>query len=163
LRAENRERLAQHIRWRKDAKTGVSVTFYSHPAAGQGGGPSLGFLKTRGVIAAADTRPELLETFEPGDPIRPGWAHLQSALALGLYHTAEESAPLMDWDAKRGRPVLGFVAPTLLAAIWLQLADAVSNDRTFNRCRECRRFFEVAPDAARTHRRFCSNSCRSKA
>jgi len=163
LRAEDRERLAPHIQWRKDANTGVSVHFDSHPSAGQGGGPSLGFHRARAVIAAPDKRPELLENVEPGDPIRPGWAYLQGELALALYDTAEEIAALMDWDAKRGRPVLGSTALTLRAAVWLQLADAVSNDRTFSRCRECGRWFEVAPDAARTHRRFCSNSCRSRA
>jgi hypothetical protein len=100
--------------------------------------------------------------FEADDPVSPAWAYLQQDLDLHLHHTAAEIATVAAWDPKRGRPALRFEAPTLLAAVWLQLADAVSNDRTFGRCRECGKLFEVAPDAARTHRRFCSNGCRSR-
>ena len=69
----------------------------------------------------------------------------------------------MAWDEGRQRPAMRLVAPTLRSAVWLQLADAVANDLTFSRCRECGRWFEVAPDVARSHRRFCTNACRSKA
>jgi hypothetical protein len=141
----------------------VSVHFDSHPGAHKGGGPSLGFHRDRAVIASRDTEPHLLKRFEPRDPILPGWSYLQSQVDLHLHHTAAEIAAEMGWDEKRDRPFLGLAAPTLLAAVWLQLADAVGNDRTFNRCRECGKWLEVAPDAARPHRRFCSNACRSKA
>jgi hypothetical protein len=67
------------------------------------------------------------------------------------------------WDRQRQRPALCLEAPTLLSAVYFQLADAISNDRTFSRCLQCGKWFAVAPDAARSHRRFCSNGCRSKA
>ncbi len=65
--------------------------------------------------------------------------------------------------AERIAQALCHVAPTLLTAVLYQLADAVDNDRTFARCLHCGKPFLVAPDAARTHRRFCSTSCRLKA
>src|SRR5262245_38253271 len=49
-----------------------------------------------------------------------------------------------------------------LRAVWLQLADAVSNDRTFSRCRECQKWLAVGPEVARSNRRFCSNACRTR-
>jgi hypothetical protein len=119
------------------------------------------------VIASRDSEPELLAEFEAGDPVAPAWAYLQQDLDNHLNHlTGQEGAAglvaVADRDPKRGRPSLRFVAPTLLVAIWVQLADAVSNDRTFGRCRECGKWFAVAPGAARTHRRTCSNACRSR-
>jgi hypothetical protein len=157
------DRLAPHIQWRRDGKEGVSVRFDSHPPAGKGQGPALGFRRVRDLIASRDTRPELLATFTPEDPFVPGWAYLQQVLENRLFDANVSVEARMIWDVRRKRPALRLAAPTLLSAVWFQLADAVSNDRTFTRCRECGRWFEVAPDAARTHRRFCSNSCRSKA
>jgi hypothetical protein len=163
LQQEDRERLALHIQWRKDREGGLSVHFDSHPAGK--GGPSLGLKRTKAVIASGDTHPGLLETFEVGDPVVPGWSYLQEKIDAHLSHAYEagEVAADMAWDPRRKRPALRFAALTLRSAVWLQFADAVSSDRTFSRCRECGRWFEVAPDAARTHRRFCSNKCRSKA
>ena len=54
-------------------------------------------------------------------------------------------------------------APSLLGAVWFQLADAVTHDRVFSSCRECQKWFAVGPEVARSNRRFCSNACRSKA
>jgi hypothetical protein len=163
LRNEDRERLAPHIQWRKDGKKGLSVRFDSHPGSGKGDGPALGFHRRRALVASRDTWPELLERCEVNDPILPAWAYLQAELDEHLHHTADQMAAEAAWDPKRGRPALRFLAPTVLGAVWSQFADAVSNDRTFSRCRECGKWFEVAPEVARAHRRFCSNSCRSKA
>ena len=115
------------------------------------------------VIDSATVSPELWEKIEIGDPIMPAWAYLKVEIDLALHHTAAEVAAEMDWDPRQGRPGLRFVAPTMSSAVWLQFADAVQNDRKYSRCKECGKWFEVAPDAARTNRRFCSNGCRSKA
>jgi hypothetical protein len=167
LREPDRERLAAHVRWQETATESLSVHFDSHPDGGSGGGPALGLQPTRAVIASRDFHPELLAEFEAGDPVAPAWAYLRQDLDnhlfdLGRQEGAAGLVAVADWDPKSGRPSLRFVAPTLLTAIWVQLADAVSNDRTFGRCRECGRWFAVAPGAARGHRRTCSNACRSR-
>jgi hypothetical protein len=162
LREGDRDRLAQHVVWHKDKKLGVSVHFNSHPTGAKTEGPALGFHRVNEVIASEASHADMLKTFEVGDPVLPGWAYLQSVINEGLHYTADRVAAQMDWDPKRGRPVLGFAAPTLLAAAWLQLADAVSNDLTFSQCRECGVWLAVGPDAARPHRRFCSDRCRVK-
>lgn len=162
LREGDHGRLAQHVVWHKDKKLGVSVHFTSHLAEAKTEGPALGFDPVDEVIASEASHPDILKTFKVGDPILPGWTYLQRAINEGLHYTADRVAAQMDWDPKRGRPVLGFAAPTLLAAAWLQLADAVDNDRSFSRCRECGVWLAVGPDAARPHRRFCSDRCRVK-
>jgi hypothetical protein len=162
LQQGGREQLAPFIEWRKDGNEGLSVHFDSHPDPARGG-PPLCINRTRHEIASRDSRHELLATFIPDDPVLPAWAYLQQDLEDHLFRADVRVEARMVWDAGRGRPALHLVAPTLLSAVWLQFADAVSNDRTYSRCRECGKWFEVAPEVARTHRRFCSNACRSKA
>jgi hypothetical protein len=163
LRAQDRGRLAQHFRWSKEGAAGPAVYFVSHPRGGEGEDLSLGVYKTRGLVASREHRPEMLAAFEVGDPVLPGWLYLQEDLDLHLFHTTDEIGTTMAWDTERQRPTMQLVAPTLLSAVWVQLADAVSNDRTFSRCRMCGKWFEVAPDVARSHRRFCSNACKTRA
>jgi hypothetical protein len=160
---EDREGLAPHIRWRKDAAGVAAVEFDSHPRPGEGGAPGLGLRRARAVIASPQADPERLATLTAGDPLLPAWLYLGDEIEEHLHHAASEASACMPWDPRANRPALRLAAPTLLAAVWLQLADAVTNDRTYGGCRECGRWFEVAPDAARSHRRFCSNACRSKA
>jgi hypothetical protein len=137
--------------------------FDSHAGAGRGEGSALGFRRSKSVIASPTWRPELLAAFRPDDPLLPAWAFLQQDLERHLFNAKVEFSAAMPWDTKRQRPALRLEALTLLSAVYFQLADAVSNDRTFSRCRQCGRWFAVAPEAARSHRRFCSDGCRSKA
>ena len=62
------------------------------------------------------------------------------------------------------RPKLSFAPLTLLAAMWLQLALALADDKQFLACKFCRRLFEVStsPTGFRTHREFCTDSCKTK-
>jgi hypothetical protein len=163
LRRGDRGALAPHVRWREGKRGGFSVHFESHPEAEGAAGPTLGLDRHTWEIASADDRPAWMEGCEVGDPVLPAWVCLQQDVDEHLHHTSAETPAGMGWDAARGRPALRLVAFNLLSAVWLQFAEAVANDRTYGRCRECGRWFEVAPDAARTHRRYCSNACRSKA
>jgi hypothetical protein len=152
---EDRGRLAKYVRWRKGGPEGTAVYFVPDPGTDESEGEV--------PIASGRDRPELLERFEPGDPVLPGWTYLQQALDGQLFQVGDDVLTGMTWDAARGRPSLALEAHTLVAAVWAQFSEAVGNDRRFSRCRECGTWFEIAPDAARSHRRFCSNSCRSKA
>jgi hypothetical protein len=163
LQRQERQRLEPHILWRKSKGKGLTVQFDSHPGGGKGDGPSLGLHRAKVEIASSKEDPELFATFQVGDPLLPAWVYLQQDLDLHLYHVAAELASEMVWDSHRNRPTLRLAAPTLLSAVWLQFGDAVSNNRTFSSCPTCGRWFVVAPDVARAHRRFCSNACRVKA
>ena len=61
-------------------------------------------------------------------------------------------------------PGLSFTPLTLLSAMWLQLALALADDKQFQACKFCHRLFEIstAPTGFRTHREFCSDSCKTK-
>lgn len=63
----------------------------------------------------------------------------------------------------RGRRLV--LAPLkLISAMWLQLALAITGDKTFLACKFCRRMFEISTDEMgfRSHREFCSDSCKTK-
>ena len=53
---------------------------------------------------------------------------------------------------------------TLISAMWLQLALAITGDKEFVACKFCRRLFEISTQQTgyRRHREFCSDSCKTK-
>ena len=59
---------------------------------------------------------------------------------------------------------LSYSPLTLLAAMWLQLALAITDDKEFQACKFCRGLFEIstAQTGFRSHREFCSDSCKTK-
>lgn len=59
---------------------------------------------------------------------------------------------------------LSYAPLTLLAAMWLQLALAIADDKEFQACKFCRGLFEIstAQTGFRSHREFCSDSCKTK-
>lgn len=66
-------------------------------------------------------------------------------------------------DPRDGRPVLFTMPNSLIGELWLQLARTIDSDKRFRQCRECRRWFELSPDKARTDKEYCSQACRSRA
>lgn len=62
-----------------------------------------------------------------------------------------------------GSPRLLLEPLTLIAAMWLQLALALTGDKRFEACKFCRRTFEISTDQSgfRSHREFCSDSCKT--
>ena len=61
-------------------------------------------------------------------------------------------------------PRLSYAPLTLLAAMWWQLALAVVDDKRFEACKFCRNLFEIstAQTGFRSHREFCSDSCKTQ-
>ncbi len=52
---------------------------------------------------------------------------------------------------------------SLIAAIWLQFAQAITANYGFRQCDECLTWFQVAPGKGRPEKRFCSNACSMRA
>jgi hypothetical protein len=57
---------------------------------------------------------------------------------------------------------LQVVPQDLLAAMWVQLARAIDGGRTYRRCEGCGEWMEIAPDVARSDKKYCSTTCRSR-
>ncbi|MDB5309430.1 MAG: hypothetical protein JWO38_3632 [Gemmataceae bacterium] len=161
LRRDDTAGLGRYVRW-VGTDGEKAVVFTSHPS-GPDAGPPLGAERTRAVIASSTQTPERLASFTAGEVIRPAWCYVRDVLDEHLHHVADHLTVAVESDPVSGRPSMGLEAPTLLAAIWLQAAEAISADRTYNRCRACNSWFEVTTGAARSDREYCSNACRSRA
>jgi len=63
-----------------------------------------------------------------------------------------------------GEPRLALEPLTLISAMWLQLALALTGEKRFVACKFCRRLFEISTEQTgfRSHREFCSDSCKTK-
>lgn len=99
----------------------------------------------------------IIDRIEEGD----GQAVMFAYLVMRTSSSLTEVQAQMRFDSESGRGRLGFASHGLRSAIWLQFARAIDGSRTFRRCQQCGDPFEVAPDVARTNRRYCSGTCRS--
>lgn len=65
---------------------------------------------------------------------------------------------------KAGEPKLTLEPLSLISAMWLQLALAITGDKRFEACKFCRRMFEISTEQTgfRSHREFCTDSCKTK-
>lgn len=65
-------------------------------------------------------------------------------------------------QSRRPSMALEHYAPTLLALLWLQLADAMSQSVEYRRCDGCPNYITIHPDAHRKHKTTCSDACRQR-
>ncbi len=57
---------------------------------------------------------------------------------------------------------IAFVPSNLLAAMWLQFAQAVIGEYQLKRCLGCGTYFQVGPGGRRSHSDTCSDKCRQR-
>jgi hypothetical protein len=102
--------------------------------------------------------PQLLRT-PRGDVVGPARAAVLANINEQIY---VHCGPRLFWNWRRRRIVRQDLPASLHAAIWMQLAEAVLGNTTARRCRECGRWFDVAPGTSRSDKVVCSTACRSK-
>src|SRR5215469_5959871 len=51
----------------------------------------------------------------------------------------------------------------LLVGLWLQFAQAVAENKSYARCKECETWFETSIPGTRKTRVYCSDTCKVKA
>ena len=56
-----------------------------------------------------------------------------------------------------------FKPSNLLAAMWIQFAQAITEELQMRQCESCGEYFQVGPGAAREDARFCKDVCRVRA
>lgn len=81
-------------------------------------------------------------------------------LAEVLRAQLEDVHPWLDFE-RAGPPRLSFAPVTLLAAMWLQFALSLANNSRFLPCKMCNTVFEISTTGFRSHREFCSESCKT--
>jgi hypothetical protein len=118
-------------------------------------------IPTQETIASTALNPEMVEVFENCDLLAAARRFLAQKVNGHLprpFHgqlTVDAGGTRLEWDV---------IPRSLIDALWLQLAQAISAGKTYRECKECGSWFEVSPEAKhRSNRRFCSDSCRTKA
>jgi hypothetical protein len=95
----------------------------------------------------------------PGDLVVPARYCVQLEMNRQLW---DIGARLL-WNRSHTHQELCFVPSHLLAAVWLQFAQAVDGNRGYRSCEQCGRWFELSPKMGRADKLFCTGACRSRA
>ncbi|HYI94795.1 MAG TPA: hypothetical protein VEX68_14710 [Bryobacteraceae bacterium] len=92
------------------------------------------------------------------DLIDPAKLFIQEELNHWIQHLQLEVRLL--WNEELSKLQAAFVPVHLIGALWVQFLTAVTEDLSFRKCNQCRRWFSEAARAAKV---FCSDACRMKA
>lgn len=152
--------LAQCITRERDAAGQPVVYFTPPPEDCERTSASARRKPERSIISSVEIHPDWLKWFEEGDPIATAHRYLAAEVQRQLAIIPGKLD--LHWRRRQGF-TLHFRAKSLLGQLWVSFAEAIAVGKKFRRCDGCQTWFEIAPDAARTHRRYCSESCRGKA
>ena len=75
---------------------------------------------------------EALARFKPGDLVGPAYQFIQTSMNKKLREHA--STPRLLWDPQFDHLSMLVVPKTLIAALWLQFANAIDGNRSYRRC-----------------------------
>ena len=115
------------------------------------------------TASSFESRLDYYQNDEPWGPsLRGAWAFVMDAVEQHL----KETGPMltMRGHAAQGTARLYVVPTSLLGAMWIQFAEAISEQKDYARCKLCGKPFEVstAQTGFRTNRRFCSDVCKNQ-
>lgn len=157
VQADDVERLAAHIIW-----TGDTQVDYRGPLwrSDETAPPENVAWTPHALIASAQFQPERLEHFQPGDVGQPALYYVQQVVNTAL---EGQVSPRLLWNEERTALGLYIFPHSLIGALWLQFARAISGNKSYHRCEYCGKWFEVSLEASRPTRVYCSDACRFKA
>lgn len=142
--SDDQEYLASVIHWYDDYE---SVSY---------GKPGVGSM----LIASANSDKELLQSFAPGEMVRPAKVTLTRAINRNLGKLC--SPALLFNERSYSESHLYFVCKNLLGVIWLQFAKAVASNVEYRRCVECSQPFIPHLGERGKKKKFCTDACKSK-
>jgi hypothetical protein len=151
LRRQDTKLLSQCIQWR-----GAERVDYEWPPSSDFSTP----WGTHATIASKQTNPHLLGRLRPGDVQMPARMYLQEVVNKSLDKLV---APRLLWTPPDRKKMGLFIVPgSLIGCLWLQLANAIAEFRTFRTCEGCGKPILVAPEGSgsRSNKRTCSDACR---
>lgn len=144
LRSDKKQVLSELIQW--DGKKSV---LYNPP----------GTDKLR-IVSSTDYRPLSMLRWQQGDLVEPAKDVL--SLLITEFMQQQRISAEMIWR-QNSKPLLRPVSTTLLGFIWLQLARVMEIGATYRHCKECEDWFLIWEGGRPASRKYCSNTCRSRA
>ena len=113
----------------------------------------------KATIVDERAQPDLWARLARDDLRKPAQLYLQR---LANDHMHGHASPALLFDRHLVQMGLYVVPHTMLGALWLQFLRAVDGDRTYRRCRACRRWCEVGSEAKRMNSWCCRATCRMR-
>jgi hypothetical protein len=99
--------------------------------------------------------------FKPGDVLLPARYALQAEINDRIANSPTVSVPHLAWTPDYHQRLI-FTPSNLLAAMWLQFAQAVTEEFLLKRCEECGKYFQTGPGGRRADAITCSEACRQR-
>jgi hypothetical protein len=118
------------------------------------------------TLAHADISESGLSRFSPKDVVLPARCALQ--LEINVRLGEHPTVPRLSWTPDTRdtsgdyRQRIIFTPPNLLAAMWLQFAQAVTGEFQLMVCEGCGKYFQVGPGGRRADSTTCSDACRQR-
>jgi len=105
---------------------------------------------------------ELLARFSPGDVLWPAKYALQAEINKRLANPEISCVPRLIWTAERNQRII-FTPMNLLGAMWLQFAQAVTEEFQLRVCEGCGKYFQIGPGGKRrADATTCGPACRQR-
>ena len=166
IRSDDTIQLNRVFRWESDPTRGLSVIYDGHAEPGSKKSARPSKLRTRDVIASEADSPLLMRQLRAGDTIGPAkmyleWLindRLETGVQPRMFATITQSSINRPTTAKSLS--LNLVPKHFIAAVWLQLAEAIDGDKRYERCRLCESWFEVSRGRTHKDRKYCSDLCK---
>ena len=131
-----------------------------HVASGPVGDESRSLVVNRRNAGRGDSRADRVR--EPN--LRtPALYRVQDIINNHLDNFANHLTERLDLNPATDEFDFSPVPDSLIAALWLQFAEAVKGNKTYDRCEVCGKWFERNTKTGRANRRYCSDTCRRKA
>ena len=119
--------------------------------------------EARVTLAHADIPESGWDRFDPEDVLLPARCALQMEINKRLSDTDTPSLvfPRLVWTPEYDQRII-FQPCNLLAAMWMQFAQAVTGKFQLKRCVVCGKGFQAGPGGKRADAITCSDSCRQR-
>lgn len=155
LRLGKNDKLARRIYWTDDGSVGYKS--YDGDEMPQDGVFSSSWIAIKGNPSDAYK----LDKLKRGELERPAFMYLQIQINKKL---KDRLSPQLLWDRHWTELGLHILPHDLIGALWLQLAQAITHQKTVKVCEVCGKPIIVANTyGTRSDRQYCSGACRSKA
>jgi hypothetical protein len=160
VRGHDMSGLARHISWRGENGEEV-VWFGAYPDLRSTQRPKAPEKRIRAVLATGSEIPDWWRGRSRHQHlIGPALCFLSLLINK---HLSYDVSPSLDMGSVTVFPKLQYSPASLSGALWLQLAQGISGNKTYRSCPGCDRYFEVSPGTARKDRLYCSDRCRTRA
>jgi len=132
------------VRYAINFKRGSSHSWLAHPKV------------------SSPSKETLLARLTPGDVVWPAKHALQAEINRRISDESLPIFPQLIWTHERNQRII-FTPKCLLAAMWLQFAQAITQEFQLRVCEGCGKYFQFGPGGKkRADAKTCSDACRQR-